>query len=315
MQHKPVLLAEALDALAIKADGIYLDGTFGRGGHAQEILNRLAEAGRLIAMDKDPEAIQIANQKFGHDKRFSIIHDSFANMRSHIEQENLLGKVDGILLDLGVSSPQLDDATRGFSFLQSGPLDMRMNPEVGSDAAMWIKQASQQDMAEVFKKYGEERFAKRIAKAIVEARAQQPIVTTDRLAEIVKAANPAWEKHKHPATRVFQAIRIFINHELDDLQQGLEQSLDVLATNGRLVVISFHSLEDRIVKRFMRKHTQGELPAKLPVTHEQLRTRLAQLSKAIKPSQAELDNNPRARSAILRSALRRINRMETSNHG
>ncbi|MCG8427603.1 MAG: 16S rRNA (cytosine(1402)-N(4))-methyltransferase RsmH [Chromatiales bacterium] len=304
-QHLPVLYREALDALAVSANGIYIDGTFGRGGHSGAIIAALGPEGRLIAIDKDPEAVRCAEQEFGGDDRFAIEQGSFATLKRVAERRDVCGKVDGILLDLGVSSPQLDQAERGFSFLQEGPLDMRMDNSTGVSAAEWLATAEQAEIAHVLKEYGEERFAKRIAGAIVAARAEAPIVTTTRLAEIASAANPSWEKGKHPATRTFQAIRIFINRELDDLRDCLEQALDVLAVGGRLAVISFHSLEDRIVKRFMRDQERGQrLPAGLPVTQDQVNARLKRLGKAIQPSEEEVKGNPRARSAVLRVAER-----------
>ncbi|GAB4223701.1 MAG: 16S rRNA (cytosine(1402)-N(4))-methyltransferase RsmH [Gammaproteobacteria bacterium] len=302
-QHQPVLFKEVLHALAVVPDGVYLDATLGRGGHSRGILQQLSTRGRLLMLDKDPHAITYAQQEFGTDPRVTIYHSSFAHAQMWIEQLDLMGKLNGILMDLGVSSPQLDNAGRGFSFNHDGPLDMRMDTSQGLDAATWLAHASAEEMMDVFKRYGEERFAKRIAQAIVRQRINQPLCTTRQLAEIVAAANPAWEKHKHPATRVFQAIRIFINRELEDLQIGLAQSLDMLAIGGRLAVISFHSLEDRIVKQFMRHQEQGQtLPAKLPIRHSEINQRLRRVGKAIKPEKAEIAHNPRARSAILRVA-------------
>ncbi|MHB1947520.1 MAG: 16S rRNA (cytosine(1402)-N(4))-methyltransferase RsmH [Gammaproteobacteria bacterium] len=303
VQHQPVLLAEVLDNLAIKADGVYVDATFGRGGHAQEILKQLGPQGRLLAMDKDPEAIAHAQQRFAGDKRFSIQHSSFAQIENFLKNQDLFGKVDGILLDLGVSSPQLDDPERGFSFLRSGKLDMRMDSSHGIDAATWLANISEQELAKVLWEYGEERFSRRIARAIVTARQATPIATTTELAEIVAAANPAWEKGKNPATRSFQAIRIAINQELDDLKSGLNQSLESLKVGGRLLVISFHSLEDRIVKHFIQDHERGEQhPVGMPIKHENIRPRMKRLGRAIKPSAQEVAINPRARSAVLRIA-------------
>lgn len=298
--HISVLLQPAIDALAIKADGIYIDGTFGRGGHSAAILAQLGDSGRLIAIDRDSAAVAVAHEKFAGDARFSIHHAAFTELETIANAAGVAGQVDGILLDIGLSSPQLDTPERGFSFLHDGPLDMRMDPSQGQSAADWLAKAKAAEIADVLKTYGEERFAKRIANAIVQEGQQRPITTTGRLAEIVKAANPKWEKHKHPATRAFQAIRIFINDELGELRSVLDQSLRVLGTGGRLAVISFHSLEDRIVKRFMRKHSQGELPVGLPVTDEQLGAQLKLIGKATKPSAEELDVNPRARSAVLR---------------
>ena len=296
------MLEEALTGLAIKADGIYVDGTFGRGGHAAAILQQLVH-GHLLAMDKDPEAIATAERLFGDDIRFTIRQQSFARMATVLAEKSWLGKVDGIFLDLGVSSPQLDDPRRGFSFQHDGPLDMRMDPHKGLSAAQWVAQAEEKEIAQVLKEYGEERFAKRIARAIVTARAESPIDTTRRLAAIVAAANPKWEQGKDPATRSFQAIRIFINQELDELKQCLEQVLDILRPGGRLVVISFHSLEDRIIKRFIREQSRGDqFPPDLPVTHMQLQPRLFAVGKAIRATKKELAQNPRARSAVMRVA-------------
>lgn len=303
--HRPVLLEASVEALSIDPTGVYLDGTFGRGGHSRLILQRLGERGRLIAIDKDPDAIAFAQQRFAEDTRFQIVRGSFAMLAEVAEKAGVTGQVDGILLDLGVSSPQLDRAERGFSFLQDGPLDMRMDPASGQSAAQWLAGARAKEIADVLKEYGEERHAKRIARAIVAARAEQPIHTTLELAEIVSQANPSWEKGKHPATRSFQAIRIYINRELDELKQCLQQVLDVLAPGGRLAVISFHSLEDRIVKRFMRDQAKGDrFPPKLPVTQAQLQPRLRVVGRAIRADEAEVAANPRARSAVLRLAER-----------
>jgi 16S rRNA (cytosine1402-N4)-methyltransferase len=299
--HESVLLHESIEGLQIIPDGVYVDGTFGRGGHAQAILDRLNENGRLIAFDKDLAAVSHAETYFKKDKRFCMIHDSFLTLESVAQQHNLLGKINGVLLDLGVSSPQLDDAERGFSFQKDGPLDMRMNREQTLDAATFVNRASVAEMTDIFKRFGEERFALRIARAIEKERAIEPIVTTLRLAEIVKAANPKWERHKHPATRVFQAIRIHVNHELDDLAAGLHAAVRVLAKGGRLAVISFHSLEDRVVKQFMKVEEQGvELPRGLPVSVDTHSRTFKRVGKAIKPSEAETETNPRARSAVLR---------------
>lgn len=303
--HISVLLEESVDALAIQASGIYLDGTFGRGGHSACVLERLGGQGRLLAIDKDMAAIAHAEARFAEEPRFEIEHGSFAEMEAICERRGLLGRLDGVLLDLGVSSPQLDEADRGFSFMQDGPLDMRMNTETGESAADWINQAAQDDIADVLYRYGEERFSRRIAAAIVEERRKDPILSTGRLAEIVKVANPSWERDKHPATRSFLGIRLYINRELEDLEEVLEQAVKVLRPGGRLAVISFHSLEDRIVKRFMRDQARGkQLPPGLPVTDEAQGRTLKVLGKAIKPSQQECRDNPRARSALLRVAER-----------
>lgn len=303
--HQPVLLSEALKALAIKPDGVYVDGTFGRGGHSQAILELLSEEGRLLAIDQDPEAIAVAQQRFGDDPRFEIVHSNFESLVEVITGRGLKQKVDGVLLDIGVSSPQLDDASRGFSFLKSGPLDMRMNPEVGQSAAEWLAVVEENDLAIVLKRYGEERFAKRIARAVVTARQQQEITDTVQLAELISAAVPIKEKHKHPATRSFQAIRIYINRELEVLEQALQSAVDILALHGRLVVISFHSLEDRMVKRFMRDLARGpQLPKDLPVMDSEIEIPFKLVGKAIKPSEEELEINPRARSSVMRTLER-----------
>lgn len=303
--HRPVLLEEALDGLAVLPDGIYIDGTFGRGGHAAAILGRLGPAGRLYAVDKDPDAVRVAQERFGRDARFQIRRGTFAMLGQLAREEGVAGRVSGILLDLGVSSPQLDDAARGFSFLKDGPLDMRMDPDSGLSAAQWLAQVDEAEIARVLQEYGEERFARRIARAIVQTRGERPIVTTQQLAELIAQAVPTRERHKNPATRSFQALRIQVNRELQDLEAALEQALDALAIGGRLCVISFHSLEDRIVKRFMRRESRGEmLPPDLPVTGGPAPGRLRLVGKAIRPGARELEVNPRARSAVLRVAER-----------
>ncbi|MBE0438929.1 MAG: 16S rRNA (cytosine(1402)-N(4))-methyltransferase RsmH [Gammaproteobacteria bacterium] len=302
-EHLPVLLNETVAALAVKPDGIYIDGTFGRGGHARAILAQLSDKGRLLGLDKDPAAI-VAGQKLAQvDQRFSIAQCSFSKLSSQVYDHVWQGKVDGILLDIGVSSPQLDVAERGFSFQKDGPLDMRMNPDAGISAAQWLAIADIDEIATVLKTLGEERFGKRIARAIVETREHTPITTTKQLANLIDKASPFREKHKHPATRSFQAIRIFINNELAELELALQQAVDVLAVGGRLAVISFHSLEDRIVKRFFRDQARGDdLPANFPVTVDQLNPKIRLVGKAVKASDAELAQNPRARSAVLRIA-------------
>lgn len=299
MSHLSVLLDEAIEGLAIKPDGIYVDGTFGRGGHSKAVLDRLNEKGRLLAIDKDPEAKAVATKNFSNDPRFYFEQGSFAQMETFAKK--LFNKaVDGVLLDLGVSSPQLDDAERGFSFRMDGPLDMRMNPTQKQSAADWINQASGEEIAKVLWEYGEERFSRRIAKAIITARAEKSILRTQQLADIIARTVPH-EKHKHPATRSFQAIRIFINEELEDLAKGLQAALEVLNVGGRLSIISFHSLEDRIVKQFMNTLAKGdENLRKLPLSEEQLGIRLRVIGKPIKPQEKELAENIRARSAILR---------------
>jgi len=302
-QHRAVLLNEAVAALAVKPAGVYVDATFGRGGHALKVMEGLDQSGRLLAIDKDPEAVAVAQQQFGVDARFLIQQGSFAMLSQLVEAQGLTGKVSGVLLDLGVSSPQLDDASRGFSFRNDGPLDMRMNPDVGESAAQWVARAPVDEMIKVLRDYGEERYAPRIARAIVAAREEAPIETTAQLQAIVAQANPSWEKGKDPATRAFQAIRIAVNHELDDLHAALDQVLDVLEVGGRLVVISFHSLEDRIVKRFMRDQERGEqFPRGLPVMESTQGKRLRRVGKAIYAGKDELAVNPRARSAVMRIA-------------
>jgi 16S rRNA (cytosine1402-N4)-methyltransferase len=303
--HQPALLDEAIAALAIKPQGVYVDGTFGRGGHSAAILQRLAGSGRLIAMDKDPEAVRAAHERFRCDERFRIERGSFVLLRQLTDRLGLTGRVDGILLDLGVSSPQVDDPRRGFSFSSDGPLDMRMDPDREPTAATWLAQASEAEIAGVLKTYGEERYARRIARAIIAERQHSPIATTAKLANLIAAAAPTRERQRHPATRSFQAIRIFINRELEELQEALAHSLDVLAAYGRLAVISFHSLEDRIVKRFIRRNSGGEPhPRGLPIRDKQSTGMLRKLGKAIRPSRAECERNPRARSAVLRVAER-----------
>ena len=303
--HQPVLLSEVLEALNLRSNGVYIDCTFGRGGHSQAILNRLGTEGKVLALDQDPEAVQVAQTLCMTDNRFSIVHSTFAQLAQHIEVRGWLGQVNGVLLDLGVSSPQLDTPVRGFSFMHDGPLDMRMNPEEGNSVGEWLSFAPANEIAEVLKIYGEERHARRIAFAIVTAREQTELKTTRQLADIITAIYPskAREKFKHPATRSFQALRIFINRELEQLQQVLAQVLDVLAPGGRLAVISFHSLEDRIVKRFIRDCVRGDdFPPGVPITSEALHPRLRAISKPIFPSATEVAKNPRARSAVLRIA-------------
>ncbi len=302
-QHLTVLLDEAVSALVADPSGRYIDGTFGRGGHSRLLLQRLAENGELMGVDKDPQAFATGQALMQEDSRFHIARGSFADFDVLAQQRGWGDGVDGILLDLGVSSPQLDQAERGFSFIRDGELDMRMDTDSGISAADWLAEAAVDDIARVLKEYGEERFAKRIARAIVAAREEQPIRRTLQLAKIVAEANPAWEKHKHPATRAFQAIRIFINNELGDLERFLDKVVAQLRPGGRLVVISFHSLEDRMVKRFMRRQAQGEsMPAYLPVTDEQIGRSMRLLGKAVKPGAEEVSANPRARSAVMRVA-------------
>lgn len=302
-EHQTVLLEEAVTGLINDFDGVYVDGTFGRGGHSRLLLSKLGPNARLIGIDKDPQAVASGHALAQQDRRFAMVQGSFADVRTLLAAEHVDKPIAGVLLDLGVSSPQLDQAERGFSFINDGALDMRMNPAAGESAADWLARAEEGEIAQVLKEYGEERFARRIARSIVEARVEQPIVGTLQLAKIVAEANPAWEKGKNPATRAFQAIRIHVNNELGDLERFLAEVLDVLAIGGRLAVISFHSLEDRLVKRFMRGHVRGDdLPSYIPVTSSQLQIRLRTLGKAIKPSAQEVELNPRARSAVLRVA-------------
>ena len=300
--HETVLLQEAVDGLVTSTGGVYIDGTFGRGGHSREILSRLDPQGRLLGIDKDPLAIAAGRELAQQDDRFSIEQGSFADAAA-IATERGLAPVQGVLLDLGVSSPQLDAAERGFSFMRDGPLDMRMNPEAGQSAAQWLAVASEGEIAKVLKEFGEEKFARRMAAAVVAERAKRPIITTLQLAKILADAHPAWEKGRNPATKAFQGIRIHINNELGDLQRFLDKALDLLAVGGRLVIISFHSLEDRMVKRFIKHHVRGDdLPASVPVTVDKLNRRLKEVGKAVKAGSDEVDNNVRSRSAIMRVA-------------
>ncbi|MCD5985297.1 MULTISPECIES: 16S rRNA (cytosine(1402)-N(4))-methyltransferase RsmH [Pseudomonas] len=303
--HITVLLEEAVEALALRADGCYMDGTFGRGGHSRLILSHLGPDGRLLGFDKDPQAIATGQTLAAEDGRFVIVQRSFAELGSEAQERGLAGKVSGILLDLGVSSPQLDDPERGFSFMNDGPLDMRMDPTRGISAAEFIATAPAEEIARVFKEYGEERFAKRMANAVVQRREVQPFERTADLAEVLKVANPAWEKGKNPATRAFQGLRIHVNNELGDLEAGLEAALDALEIGGRLVVISFHSLEDRIVKLFMRKLAKGEadnMPRNLPIQYKAFEPKIRIHGKAQFASDTETKANPRSRSAVMRVA-------------
>ena len=301
--HTTVLLDEAVEALVTDPDGFYVDGTFGRGGHSAAILARLSPQGQLLAIDKDPEAIAAGRERFDGEGRFEIVHASFADIAELVAARGRAGAVAGVLLDLGVSSPQLDQAERGFSFMNDGPLDMRMDTERGQSAAEWLAGAKEDEIIRVLREYGEEKFARRMAVAIIRERQVAPIVRTRQLAEIVAAANPAWERGKHPATRAFQAIRIHINRELEDLEILLAAVLDSLRVGGRLVVISFHSLEDRIVKRFIRRQEKGpEIPRGLPVRDVDIPRRLRSVGRAVKAADSEVDSNVRARSAVMRIA-------------
>lgn len=302
-EHTPVLLEEALAGLSVKADGYYLDATFGRGGHAGAILMKLGASGRLFAVDRDPAAVNTARASWADDARFAIAHGSFGDLAALVPAECARRGFDGVLFDLGVSSPQLDDAARGFSFLQDGPLDMRMDTTRGPTAAEWLAQVQERELADVLHTLGEERFARRVARAIVERRAGQPITRTAELAEIVARAVRTREPGKHPATRSFQAIRMRVNRELEELERGLAASLDLLAAAGRLCVIAFHSLEDRAVKRFMRAHaTVDPVYAGLPQIPPSARPVLRIVGKATRASDEEVRANARARSATLRVA-------------
>jgi 16S rRNA (cytosine1402-N4)-methyltransferase len=298
-------LEESVQALAVDPDGTYVDGTFGRGGHARAILARLGPAGRLVALDRDPEALACACALAASEPRLTVLPGRFGDLATVLRGARVAGPVHGILLDLGVSSPQLDTPTRGFSFSSDGPLDMRMDPRQGESAADWLARAGETEIAAVLRELGEERFAGRIARAIVAARALAPLLTTRALADLVARAVPTREPGKHPATRTFQALRIRINDELGELGRALAQVCDLLAVGGRLVVISFHSLEDRIVKRFIRDEARGpRLPKGVPVPAAAVRGRLRPLGGPVRPGAAEVAANPRARSAVLRVAER-----------
>lgn len=301
MQHRPVLLDEALAALGVRPDGIYVDCTFGRGGHARGILERLGSAGRLLALDQDLAAVDAAKDIV--DERFDIVHAPFARLGAVLDEQGI-DAVDGVLLDLGVSSPQIDDPERGFSFRRTGPLDMRMDQSRGETVAEWLAHAGEREIGEVIGRYGEERFAKQIAAAIVAARSRGPLASTQQLAQVVAAVVRTREAGQDPATRTFQALRIHVNEELSQLSVVLPQAVDALRSGGRLVVISFHSLEDRIVKNFMRTQSSADtLPKSLPLRADQLpKARLRLVGKAAKPSAAEIAANPRARSAVMRAA-------------
>ena len=308
-KHISVLLNESIDGLAIKPDGTYIDGTFGRGGHSRTILSKLGENGRLFSIARDPQAIAEA-QKID-DPRFTIIHGPFSGMAEYAERYDLVGKVDGVLLDLGVSSPQLDDAERGFSFMKDGPLDMRMDPTSGIPVSQWLLEADLDDITWVIREFGEDKHARRIAKGIIayqENEENEPLTRTGQLAKLISDVAPkSFKEQKHPATRAFQAFRIYINSELEEIDTALKGAASILAPEGRLSVISFHSLEDRMVKRFIRKESQGpQVPHGLPLTEEQIKALgsadLKSVGKAIKPSKGEVDENTRSRSSVLRIA-------------
>mgnify|MGYP001391133628 CR=1 FL=1 len=300
--HRAVLLKESVKALVQDADGEYVDCTYGRGGHTAEILEYLSPQGRLLVIDKDLQAIEHANRLYGSGGRVTAVHGSFADLNEHAAHAGL-GPLSGVLMDLGVSSPQLENSARGFSFDRDGPLDMRMNQASGVTAAEWLAAVQESDLANVIRKYGEEKFARRIARDVVRSRIDSPIATTSQLAGIIEGAVPTRERKKHPATRSFQAIRIFINNELDDIERCLHVALERLNKGGRLVVISFHSLEDRIVKRFMRDHHRGDpFPPRLPVREDQLSRKVKRIGKAVRASKEEIAVNIRARSAVMRVA-------------
>lgn len=305
--HITVLLNEALEGLALKPGGIYIDATFGRGGHSRQLLSQLSDDGTLYAIDRDPTAIAVARELEQEDARFNILPGPFSGLAEYVEALGLTGQIDGVLMDLGVSSPQLDDAQRGFSFMRDGPLDMRMDPTSGRSAAQWLAQADVDEISWVIKNFGEENWAVHIARAIVKDRVEAPFETTKQLADFIARVVPVKDKNKHPATRTFQAIRIYINSELEEIEQALLASIDVLKPEGRLSVISFHSLEDRIVKRFIRKQSKGDdIPFGLPMTEDELdkTRRYKAIGKAIKPSKDEIEENPRSRSSVLRIAQR-----------
>lgn len=301
MLHQPVLLHEVIEGLLTDEAGVYVDGTFGRGGHTRALLSRLSSDARVIGFDKDPQAIAVGDQLATEDARFSIVHASFAQMREVLAESELMGQVTGIMMDLGVSSPQLDDASRGFSFMNDGPLDMRMNNAAGESAADWLMREDAKQIEWVLRELGEEKFAGRIAKAIVSFRENDRLSSTLQLARLIEKAVPVREKHKHPATRSFQAIRIWVNRELQDLELGLAAALDAIKVGGRIAVISFHSLEDRIVKQFFDRKVKGEaLPRGLPVMSGAQGICLRHVAKKVRPSEEEVNTNVRARSATLR---------------
>jgi 16S rRNA (cytosine1402-N4)-methyltransferase len=302
-RHVPVLLGPVLDGLAIRQDGYYIDGTFGRGGHSRAILDRLGEGGRLIAIDRDPAAIASAPQALTDDRRFELVRGEIAQLGSIVAERGLVGKIDGILLDIGVSSPQLDEAERGFSFLRDGPLDMRMDPDSGESASAWLARVEERELVRTLRQFGEERAAGPIARAIIAARRERPITRTVELAEIIEAVAPRRNQKIHPATRTFQALRIAINDELGQLESALDASVELLRAGGRLCVISFHSLEDRIVKRFMRDASrEPEQYRGMPEIPQEFRPRLALVGKPVVATAAEIEANVRSRSARLRIA-------------
>ncbi|MEM8593549.1 MAG: 16S rRNA (cytosine(1402)-N(4))-methyltransferase RsmH [Pseudomonadota bacterium] len=300
--HVTVLLREAVDSLITDADGCYVDATFGRGGHSQEILSRLGVNAQLIVIDKDLQALEVAAEMAVNEPRMSVKHGGFSQIEEFVKTHTTEEGVQGVLLDLGVSSPQLDEADRGFSFMREGPLDMRMDVTQGQTAAEWLEEAGVEEISRVLKEYGEEKFAWRIANAIVDTRADKPLRTTIQLANLIDETVPFKDKHKHPATRSFQAIRIHVNREMQELERFLDSALNVLAVGGRLVVISFHSLEDRMVKRFVREQEKGvAVPSYIPITADQMhQPTLKNMCKPIRASEEEVERNARSRSAIMR---------------
>src|SRR5690348_10612149 len=300
VEHIPVLAEEVLGALALEPDGYYVDATFGRGGHTALLLQALGREGRVLALDRDPQAIAAGSRRFAHEMRLALVHASFADIRALVPAYSGGSDCRGVLFDLGVSSPQLDDPARGFSFRADGPLDMRMDPTRGEPVAAWLARAGVDEIREVIATLGEERFARRVAQAVVSTRVAAPLTRTSQLAELVSRAVRTREPGKHPATRTFQALRMFINYELGQLERGLVAALEVLAPGGRLAVISFHSLEDRAVKRFMQGQSQLDPALKgLPVIPASARPRLKLIGRKQRPGEAELSRNPRARSALL----------------
>lgn len=304
-RHVPVLLEAVLEQLNLVADGVYVDGTFGRGGHSRALLEHLGPAAKLLVIDRDPQAIKVAEKLAAHDSRVTVERGSFGDIGRFVEAHGWSGQIDGVLIDLGVSSPQLDDAERGFSFMRDGPLDMRMDPETGMSAEDWVNEAPEKEMARVIARFGEEQAARRIARAICREREQQRISRTRQLADIVESVIPRRGKSKHPATKTFQAVRMHINNELGELQSFLDSILGLLSVGGRLSVISFHSLEDRMVKRFLRDHSRVDPAlAMLPVVPESAQPDMRLIGKAAKASVEEIERNARARSAVLRTAER-----------
>jgi 16S rRNA (cytosine1402-N4)-methyltransferase len=304
-EHTPVLLAEVLAGLAIRPAGRYCDATFGRGGHTAAILAALGPAGQVVAIDRDPEAIRAGRRRFAGESRLTLVQGSFGPLEQRVRAAGMEGEIDGVLMDLGVSSPQLDEAGRGFSFMQDGPLDMRMDNEAGQSAAQWLAKAGEHEIADVLRGLGEERFARRIARAIVATRTEAPLLRTSQLAELVAAAVPTREPGKHPATRTFQAIRMHVNRELEQIEAALPQAVALLGAGGRLGVISFHSLEDRLVKRFIQREERGDpVYAGLPAVPPHARPRLRRVNGAVRAGADELAANPRSRSATLRVAER-----------